>query len=221
MFNGLQSYLRPSWRRLLRAPVTPVAVVVAMGLAVGVNLTAFSLLNAVVFRRLFLPAAGELVLVSMTDRQANRPGYFHLESFEAFQREQRSFASLSLYSSSLLRIQRDGHAFDAGGEGVMPAFFGMVGIDLVLGRALSVTDDAATDGVPGVVISSRLWRRMLHGDPRVVGQAMIESHPVRVVGVAGEPHAGLFQDVVTDLWLPIAVARRSTIDPAQTLREGA
>lgn len=190
-----------------------------MGLAVGVNLTAFSLLNAVVFRHLPVPAAGELVSISMTDRQANRPGYFYLEPFEAFQREQRSFASLSLYSSSLLRIEIDGLASDVSGEGVMPAFFGIAGIDLSLGRALSDADDTGMEGVPGVVISSRLWRRMFHDDPGIVGRTMtIESHPVRIVGVAGDRHAGLSPDVATDVWLPISVARKITLDPTGPVR---
>jgi predicted permease len=95
---------------------------------------------------------------------------------------------------------------------VTGTYFAVLGVDAVVGRTLTQSDDDA--GVPEVaVISHRLWQRHFGGDPDVVGKTidLVQSNGrigragVIVVGVASPGFHGVDVDGDPDVWVPFRV----------------
>lgn len=209
MIDELVIDLRHSIRRFRRSPVSSAVVVATLALAIGANVTVFSLLNGTSLRRVDAAEPDGLVAIAATDVQTNRPGPVYAAAFDAFREAQRSFATLSMYSTSLVRAEVRGTVMDVGGEGVTSAYLEMTGAKMLAGRWLTDGDNAAARTTPPVaVISERLWHRLFASDARMLGEIVtLDGRPVAIVGVAAAPFRGLSIDTGVDLWLPISVAR--------------
>src|SRR5712692_4654495 len=185
MLDALWIDIRHSFRGLRRSPGFSLVVTATFALAIGANTAVFSLFNAIVLRPVSAFDPDRLIAISTTDMRTVQPGYIYAETFTAFRAQQRSFSTLSMYSSAAPRIQARDAVVDAGIEGVMPEYFGLLDARLAAGRLLADTDNALTTaGTPVVVITDRLWRRLFDGDPRAVGETLkIDWTPVTIVGV--------------------------------------
>lgn len=218
MLDALWIDIRHSVRRLRRSPGLSLVVVATLALAIGANITVFSLLNATLLRTVSASDPSRLAAISTTDTRTNRAGYVYVDTFEAFRAQQQSFSTLSMYSSNLFRMEAGGAALDVGGEGVMPAYFGLLGARLIAGRFLTDGDFAA-GAEPTAVISDRLWRRVFGGDARAVGKTIkVEAKPVTIVGVSAAGFYGLDLDTGSDLFVPLAFARAVAGDPKGPIR---
>lgn len=63
------------------------------------------------------------VAISTTDTETTQPGFIYADTFTAFRAQQRSFATLSMYSAGFVpRIEARGAAVYAGVEGVTPGY---------------------------------------------------------------------------------------------------
>ncbi len=182
-------------------------MVATFALAIAANTTIFSLLNAIVLRTLPLSDPDRLVAVSTTDAQTTQPGFIYAETFTAFRAQQRSFATMSMYTGGWFpRIEARGTAVYVGVEGVTPEYFAVVGARLSAGRFLIDSDNTpAGADAPMVVITDRLWQRIFGGDSSVVGETLkIDGTPVTIVGVAAPGFYGLQADAGSDVFVPLA-----------------
>ena len=220
MLDALWIDIRQSLRGLRRSPGFSLVVIATFALAIGANTAIFSLLNAIVLRAVPVSDPDRLVAISTTDTQTTRPGFIYADTFTAFRAQQRSFATLSMYSGgSAPRIEARGAAVYLGVEGVTPEYFALVGARLAAGRFLTDVDNApAGAGTPVVVITDRLWQRIFGGDSRAVGETLkIDDTPVTIVGVTAPGFYGLQTDSGSDLFLPLSVFGRLR-DPQGAVR---
>ena len=101
-------------------------------------------------------------------------------------------------------ITVSGRAERFSGELVSGNYFGALGVVPLAGRLLQPSDDVPGGTETPAVISERMWRRVFHADPDVIGRVgKIADHPVVIVGVVPAPFKGTWLPMIlaTDLWL--------------------
>jgi putative ABC transport system permease protein len=131
--------------------------------------------------------------------------------FFDLQKQNRSLASLALFSVARFNLASQGRANAVDGARVTGDFFKTMGISTVLGRTVDASDDQ-----PGqervAVISDRLWRTQFGAQPNILSQSvLLDARPYRIIGIMppgfGFPHATDVMDAakVTDIWIPWAM----------------
>lgn len=206
-------------RRLAKNPGFTVVVTLTLALAIGGNAAIYSVVSGVLLKQLPYPEPGRLVrLFSQHQRMADAalaPADFH-----AFREQTRVFAGVAGFF-------REGHEFrgSAGPENleglfVTSGYFELLGGGTVLGRTFTRADEHPASDV--VVLSERVWRARLGGDPGIIGRVVhLSRRPFVVIGVAGAglQHVGgtqrsLPHGETADFWIPL------NINPANLGRQG-
>jgi predicted permease len=96
---------------------------------------------------------------------------------------------------------------------VSGSYFPVLGVNPVLGRVLTETDDQTAGAHPVAVVSHEWWEQRLGGDPSVVGKTIkIDEITYTVVGVAPKEFFGTTVGSAPDLWVPLAMEKQ--IPPA-------
>jgi predicted permease len=204
MLDALWIDIRHSLRGLRRSPGFSLVVTATFALAIGANITIFSLLNAIVLRTVSARDPDRLVSISTTDIRTNQAGPLYFDTFVAYRATQQSFSEMSMYLSALLRVEARTATADGVFEGVSPEYFDLLGARAAAGRFLTDTDARN----PVAVISDRFRQRIFGDGAAVIGDTVkMDGKPVTVVGVTAPGFAGLQFDGGTDVFLPIAVAR--------------
>jgi predicted permease len=90
---------------------------------------------------------------------------------------------------------------------VKPEFFPLLRPRVALGRVLGTGDQRAS--TPVAVISNRLWRSQLGGDPQVIGRRIVlDDIPTTIVGVLAP---GAVYPPFADVWQPLAAYRSTEV----------
>ncbi len=194
--------LRYGVRMLWRAPGFTAIAVFALALGVGANTAIFSVVNAVVLRPLPFPDAARLVWFDgalpakgVKESSLSKPDYLD------WRKEADVFADTTAFvEGSAILSGEDGEPERVPRGVVTASFFPTVGVNPMLGRALSAEDE-----LPGselvTVLSYGLWQRRFGANPKVVGSKMtLSGRSVTVVGVmpAGFDYPGGAQ-----VWSPL------------------
>jgi predicted permease len=218
---GWESFLETSWqdlrfaaRMLRKSPGFTTVAVLTLALGIGASVSVFSLINAVLIRSLPYPDPEKLVYLWSPNPRFQLPIEYltpMTADFFDLQKQNRSFASLSLFGVAKFNVVADGRSEALGGARVTGNFFETMGIAPALGRALSPGDDEAGQEQVAV-ISHSLWRERFGGDKYISGKTLLlDAKPYRIVGVM--PAGFAFPRVtdvmsvakVTDLWIPWAM----------------
>ena len=208
--DGIRQDLGYAWRGLARAPGFTLAVVLTLGLGIGVNASVFSFMN-----RLFLRVPDGVVDPSSVRRlyvEFSRPeeptGRLAFDSFSY-----PFFRAISLAEDSSVHMaaftEPDSTAI-VNGDSRVPirlsrvtgGYFGVLGVRPERGR-LFVGDETRIESPTSVaVISDALWRTAYGADERVLGRMIsIGSHQFTVIGIGAPSFSGIDIDAV-DVWVP-------------------
>jgi len=206
----------PGRLRLLRSSGGTVALAFAtLTLAIAVGTTTFSVVDAIVLRRLPFPDEDRLVAISRVDASTPAPRAVTPQDFFAWQAETSSFASLgAAAASSSLPFGPAGQEERLRTFRATSSFFDALGVRPVVGRVFTAEHERpGSDGV--VLISHRLWVRHFGADPAAVGTAVTFGRDSRqILGVMPPEFTyPVGVDAFTDVWIPF-VPRASERDPA-------
>ncbi len=188
-------------RWLRKNPRFTAIVVAILALGIGANTAVFSIVDAVLLRVRPYEASGRLVRVDETKNDRPIAG---LSAIDYLRWRDRS----DLFRESA-GIQRDTFTVTGAGEPdqvtvqrVSPGLFAMLGVRAQLGRTLAPSDEQ--NAPRAAVLSDRLWRRMFHADPGVIGRSLVvEPDVYTVVGVM--PPEFEFPDANTEMWVPLHI----------------
>ncbi len=212
--ESLARDLRYSLRALRRSPALTGAVVTTMALSVGATTAIFSAVNAVVLRPLPFAQPDRLVMLWESNPEKGWVQQVAAPANMLDWRERvRAFEDVAAYNPAA-----GDRTLVVGGEPrrvrtaiVTGNFFSVLGVRAEHGRTLRDAETWAS-GTPVAVISDRLWRTQLGGDPRVVGRTLaFDGRAVQVVGIM--PRSFGFPDERVDVWFPVGWDRA---DRAQT-----
>ncbi|MEZ5316589.1 MAG: ADOP family duplicated permease [Vicinamibacterales bacterium] len=200
-------------RLLRRQPGFSAIAVVVLALGIGVNTSAFSILNTLLLKPRTGHVDAELAgLYSRHRTRADAYRSFSWAEFAALRERTDLFRSLSAHGMGLLGL-REGDATRRVFADIISAnFFETFGVRPVLGRAFSREEEAPGADIPVVILSYGLWARM-GGSPDVLGQTLtLNTRPFTVVGVAPRGFGGSMVMVTPEVWVPTGVYDSVTFD---------
>lgn len=215
-------------RMLAKRPVSSAAVVVALALGIGMNSAVFTFVNALLLRPpQAVGATNKLVEVWLHNpRGSGAMAYlpFNYPDYEYYRDHTKSLDGLMGFDGDGTQAiwNYDGSGQVLQGQLVSGNLFSLVGVDPVVGRAISADDDKITNPRPVVVLSYAFWKEKLGGNPGVVGKAlMLDGSAFTVIGVAPAGFTGLLVGQNPDFWAPVTAQRLFTHDRARMTDRGA
>lgn len=207
--QAIASDLRYALRTLFKKPGFTLVAVFSLALGIGLNTTIFSVVNAVLLKKLPVQEPERLVeLYSSLDEEmpyltTSFPDYLDVqEGADAFE---------GIAANAFVRgiFSRDGKSELVMGEVVTANYFDVLGIEPQLGRVFLAEEDETEGSHPVVVVSHGLWKRRLGGDPSVVGKTLrISGVEYDVVGVAPETFSGTIPGLSPEFWTPTAMVSK-------------
>ncbi len=227
LLDELRGDLRYAFRTFGRSKGFTAAAIATLALGIGANTAVFSVVDALLLRKLPVKNPEELVVFdwlrtpdSMVARHSGygrsgpAPGLGVRTSFSAltverFREHTATLSDVFAFSpAGTLNIVADRQADTASGLFVTGSYFAGLGVRALVGRTLSASDDRP-QAEPVAVISHRYWRRRFASDPSVVGKTIdVNRSPVVIVGVTPEGFDGPRMNESSDITLPIAIAAR-------------
>ena len=159
--------LRYAARSLRRSPGFATLSVLIMALGVGANTAVFSVVNAVLLKRLAYRDAERIVTLSdfceadQTHRALSKQ--VSAREFQEWQEQSSSFAAIAYYGArETVVIRRTGPEY-AYVAGVSPQFFQVFGVEPIAGR-FPTTEEMKPGGSGAVLISYGYWQSHFGGD---------------------------------------------------------
>src|SRR6266545_4022727 len=191
-------------RALRKSPVFTLTAVLTLAICIGANTALFSVVDAVLLRPLPYPQPERLaeVITRFEDKGPEQDEDSHSGQTWFLIRDHAEGydAAVSSGLASGVNFAAAGRVEYVQQERVGAGFFRVLGIPPLLGREISPEED--TPGGPAVaVLSHRLWQRVFHADPAVLGRVvLLRGVPHVVVGVMPP---GLVTTGSADLWTPL------------------
>ncbi|HUQ80785.1 MAG TPA: ADOP family duplicated permease [Gemmatimonadaceae bacterium] len=198
-------------RRLIRDAATTAFILGTLALGIGINVTAFSVVDRVLLRgpqhvrepdrlvrfytRVDRPSLGQQTMpwLPYTAFTALRDGMRSIDGIGAYR-----LGDMMVGSGAASEMRRVSLA--------SPELFPLLGVRPFMGRFFAPDEDAANV----VVVSERFWRTVLASDPGVVGRSLaIDDVPHTVIGVAPGGFTGV-ELARVDAWTPISRASRNS-----------
>ncbi|HEY9232918.1 MAG TPA: ABC transporter permease [Blastocatellia bacterium] len=199
--------LRFAVRVMVKQPVFALVAVLTLSLGVGATTAIFSIVNAVLIRRLPVTEPERVVVIHNQLPKLNLPrtavSALHYLDYSSQPDAFESTAALGQRSFNLtgvevpLRLQA-GRA--------TASFFPLLGVTPLVGRAFTAEEDRF--GSPHVtLLSYGLWKRLFNADPGAVGQTLqLDGEGYQIIGVLPASFAELYPYI--DLWIPMAFSPR-------------
>ena len=192
--------------RMLRANRGFTAVVVlSLAIGIGANSALFSIANALLMRTLPVPDVHHLYQVRIASRQPITPrfSYPFFSQLRASVPTENGVAAMSRISGMRARLN-GGQLERAAVQLVSGEYFGVLGLQPVIGRLLSPEDARVLGGHPVAVISHAFWTRRLAGAPSALGATMeLNGVMFSVIGIAPPGFTGVWLESPVDVWIPV------------------
>jgi putative ABC transport system permease protein len=170
-------------RQLLKSPGFAIVSLVTLALGIGVNTTAFTILNRLLLQGLPYPEPGRLVKVYRTGPQGNDMGQSPGDFFD--EREGNNvFERMAVYYvNGMGSLAEKGQPTQRATEMKVTAdFLPIIGMAPVLGRGFTADDEA--HHAPVVILSYAFWQKHYSGDPAALGRTIrLDGEVLTIVGV--------------------------------------
>jgi putative ABC transport system permease protein len=172
-------------RSLVRTPGTTCIIVLALGIGIGLNTAAFSIINAMFLRPLAVPDPGSIVYAS-----GRGGGAIDIETFR--HRVGSTIAGLTTHQRLVAVMSTEGRDDRLIGEVVASNYFDTLQIRAAIGRTFDPSWDDASGPASGAIISDDLWTRRFSRTPDILGAPIrIDGRTFAIVGVAPAGFAGV------------------------------
>jgi macrolide transport system ATP-binding/permease protein len=219
MLSTLLQDFRFALRQLRKSPGFTTTAVLTLALGIGANAAIFTLVHAVMMKR--LPVAEPERLVTLGDQNMCCVGFGHSDDgdyalfptavYEELRKNAPEFEELAAMQAGyayrpvvVRRGDSQENARSVMGEFVSGNYFRTFGLQPRAGRLLADADDV--QGAPIVaVMSYETWKNNYSGDGSVVGSTFfVNTKPVTIAGIAPEGFYGdRLSSTPPDFYLPI------------------
>ncbi len=199
-WRSLSLDLRYSVRRIRRDWKTALSTGLILAVGIGLCLPIFGLVYTISLRSLPFHQPDQLYMLwsvsSFSDTNTHSP-----VALQRFQSSCRSCSAVSAIRTRSASLAEEGMRRQVQVQEVSKGFFPALGLRMLLGQGFSEGDEGQ------VAISHGYWRRVLGGDPGVVGRTITLDDRVRtIVGVL--PESFVFNSQQTDFWVPLGLSQR-------------
>lgn len=207
--------LRFGLRTLLRSPAFATVSVLSLALGIGANTAIFSLIDAVMLRKLpvknpdGLYIAGDPAAVNSTSYGSQHTENFSYPTYRNLRERSQLFSGIfaSADAGRLdLSINGKPDATRTRGRLVSGSYFPLLGVSAQIGRVLLPDDDKIPGAHPVAVISDGFWQRKFAANPNITGQTIgLNGRIYTIVGVTPPEFRGEVVGQYQDVWIPIAM----------------
>jgi predicted permease len=199
--NTLWQDLRYGLRMLARTPGFTAVAVLTLALGVGANTALFSVVDAVLLKKLPVKEPDSLVLFGWTaSKDFNPGGYtgsssrdpksgltmrtsFPLQTLTRFREQQGVLYDVFAFGTVVMNMNSGGQAEVVQGQAVSGNYYAALGVPAFLGRTINESDDNPS-ATPVAVLTHRYWQRRFAGDRGVVGcQVNLNNVAFTIIGV--------------------------------------
>lgn len=205
-FQDLATDARLALRALARAPGFAAAATVILALGIGANATVLTALRATILTPAPYPDPDRLVLVdiartNLTTGESSAMTWSYPKLRFLTQAQGRLIDPLAGYAPRTATLVESGLPTRINIEVVSAGYFGVLGVDPVLGREFDRDEDDAATPALVVMLSHELWRTRFAADPAILGRAIdLNAKALTVVGVAPAGFRGLTGEAA--VWIP-------------------
>ena len=199
--------IRIATRMMMKNPGFSLVVVLTLALGIGANTAIFSVVNAVLLRRLAYKDSTTLVKIwGKFDKEGISRMWFSEPEYWDLQDRNQSFSELGAYSlgDSANLTSSDSPPVQVSTPAATASLFQLLGVQTALGRIFTLDEDQ-----PGhnhvAVLSFALWKGQFGGDPQMLGKSIqLDGQRYSIVGVLSKDFSlGGKQD----LWVPMGLDR--------------
>jgi putative ABC transport system permease protein len=190
-------------RVLKKSPKFTATVLVTLALGIGANAGIFSVVSAVLVRRLPIRDPQNVVVLHDQFPTLNLPRTtVSVLQFRDFSQRTDLFQSAAVLKETNLTLAGQGQALRLQGMQATSQLFSLLGVRPELGRDFTSQDD--TYGSARVALLSHgLWQRLFGSDRAVVGrQLRLDTNSYEIIGVLPKDIETLYPHV--EVWVPAA-----------------
>lgn len=197
--------LRFAVRGLAKRPGYAAAAVLTLALGIGVNLTIFSVVNAILLKSLPHRDPDRLFVAFTTTAERDGQGNFSWPDYLDFRERLEGVMDLAVWDWEPFSLAGGDRPMRVEGGRVTSNFAQIVGVDMLRGRFFSEAERVSDESL--LVIGERLWRSSFGADEAIVGREVIlDGRAATIVGVAPS-----HLDVISDV--QIFVPLRASAEP--------
>lgn len=206
--SHLLADLRHGVRLLRRSPGFTATAVLLLGLGIGANVGAFSVVNTLVLQ----PRPGRIEsLVTLYNRDRNAPSEYSGFSYPAYvDLRDRSglFENVLAQGFTTLGVREGDWTRQVFGALISANYFDTLGVSLAAGRPFTLDEESGRSATPVAIASYGVWRR--HNlDPAFLGSRVrINGDDYVVVGITPKGFGGVMAFASPQWFLPIAAYDR-------------
>lgn len=177
--------MRYALRSLARSPGFSVLVVLTLALGIGANTAVFSVLRGVLLRPLPHDDGDRLMYVRQSaELQGLENALFSVPEIVDYREASSSLTGFAEFSQMQFNMLGGERPVQVEAGIVTGNYFGVMGLDAVIGRTLTSDDDGA-EADPVMMLTWDYWQSAFGGDPGVLGRVLrMNGRSVTVVGVA-------------------------------------
>ncbi|HEX6941503.1 MAG TPA: ABC transporter permease, partial [Gemmatimonadaceae bacterium] len=198
-------------RRVVREPAITAFIIGTLALGIGINVTAFSVVDRVLLRGPQHVREPER-LVRLYSRVDQPPGgprtmpWLPYTAFTTLRGGMRTIEGMGAYRIDETMVGSGANSQMRPVGRASSDFFTMLGVRPQRGRFFGASEDAADV----TVIGEAFWKTSLGSDPDILGKSIrIDDQPYTVIGIAPAGFTGVGLGRV-DAWTPISPAMRNS-----------
>lgn len=206
LFDSVSQDVRYAANGLRRAPLFTGAVILLLGLGLGLNAAMFGIVDRVVLNgpaHVVDPATLRRVYETTDDPAAGRrtQSAQPYALYSAIRDNARTVQAVAGYAVTRVSIGTGLDSYSVPAVAVTADFLPMLGVRPELGRFFGAAEDDPSNPAAVVVLGDGLWRRAFGADRGIIGKtAELGTRRVTVIGVAPPNFTGVGRSPV-DVWL--------------------
>jgi putative ABC transport system permease protein len=203
-------------RSLRRTPGFALLAILTLGLGIGANTAAFSIVNEVLLRPLPYPENGQLDRIYRVTPQSSR-GAVSAADYLDLKATMDGYGKVAAFAMADMNLSAPGEPADtASGLRISANFFATLGVEPQLGRGFR-PGETVVGNHRVLILSHRFWQDRFGSDPRVIGKSVrVDGEPHEVVGVLPPSLNDWRQLGPFDLFRPLALGEKESTDRGTT-----
>ena len=202
------SDLQLAIRSLRRSPVLTASAIITLALASGATTAIFSVVRAVLLDALpYRDPSSLMFLRGEMRRETPQPYPLSVLDVASLAEDSTAFSGIvAITGARSFNLGANGEVEHVQGEMSGDSYFRLLGVSMTAGRFFDARE-AASPGLPVVVLSHDLWTRKFGADASVIGKTiLLNESPYEVIGVGARGFKGVSDEA--QLWLPLGLSHR-------------
>ena len=193
------------WQQLKGSPGASLIAILSLALGIGANTVVFSWYQTLVMNPLAGVADQDRLVVVMHEPRGSNMGHSVTDlDLRDLAAHHEVFAGAAAHSQWALRFEHERRQEWIWAQPVSASFFDLLDMKPVLGRTFEPAPLGTRSAEPEAVLSHRFWKRVLDGDPGVVGRSIrLNRVGFTVIGVAPPGFEGAVGGLGFDLFIPL------------------